>query len=439
MASIRRRRRARTDVWLVDYRDAAGRRHRLTAPTKEGAENLLAERIRDRQHPALLSPDREITLAEYKDRWLAVITGEISPRTLQGYTQQLRLHVLPAFGRMRLRDISRGMIKIFLAQKRAAGLSKNTVRIIRTTLSVVLSDAVDDGIILANPALSLGRRGRGRADKLSVADRMRSIRAMSEEQIGAFLAAAEAYTPVYAPLFVLLEQAGLRPGEAFALQSKDLDFVSGHIRVERALSGRRIEPTKTGRARRVDMSKVLAKVLRRLHVERRREKLERGWKNMPPWVFCTEAGTPLDESRVRKHFAEALRHAKLDSFTLYDLRHTFASQLLARGVPITYVSAQLGHANPAITLQFYAHWIPTEHQRFVDLLPGPKTKRSRTSRVGSPAKGSGARTATRGHQLGTKSNSGAPDVPEAPEKNGGPSRTRTLDPLIKSQLLYQLS
>ena len=44
-----------------------------------------------------------------------------------------------------------------------------------------------------------------------------------------------------------------------------------------------------------------------------------------------------------------------------------------------------------------------------------------------------------GHQLSTKNVSGAPDAPEAPETIGGPSRTRTLDPLIKSQLLYQLS
>ncbi len=43
-----------------------------------------------------------------------------------------------------------------------------------------------------------------------------------------------------------------------------------------------------------------------------------------PWVFCTEAGTPLDESRVRKAFAQALKRAKLPCFRLYDLRHTFA-------------------------------------------------------------------------------------------------------------------
>ena len=57
----------------------------------------------------------------------------------------------------------------------------------------------------------------------------------------------------------------------------------------------------------------------------------------------------------------------------------------------------------------------------------------------SHSKATPALRANVGHQSGTKSKSGAPGVLEAPDKNGGPSRTRTLDPLIKSQLLYQLS
>src|SRR5207244_940225 len=80
------------------------------------------------------------------------------------------------------------------------------------------------------------------------------------------------------------------------------------------------------------------------------------WEEMPPWVFCTEPGTPLDESRVRKNFAAALDHAKLESFRVYDLRHTFASLLLADRAPLPYVAAQLGHSRPTTTLQFYAHW-----------------------------------------------------------------------------------
>ena len=101
--------------------------------------------------------------------------------------------------------------------------------------------------------------------------------------------------------------------------------------------------------------------------------------------------------------------------------------MLSQGAPITYVAAQLGHSKPTTTLQWYAHWIATSQERFVDGLAGPKTPKAKPE------------TTKRGHHLGTKSKSGAPAVTEAPDLIGGPSRTRTLDPLIKSQLLYQLS
>jgi len=149
-------------------------------------------------------------------------------------------------------------------------------------------------------------------------------------------------------------------------------------------------------------------------------------------VFCTEAGTPLDESRVRKNFAQALDHAKLEGFRVYDLRHTFASLLLAQGAPITYVAAQLGHARPTTTLQFYAHWIPNGTERFVDGLAGPTAKKPRSRKAGLQIRKATEQADSRGHQLGTKRSSGASVAAEAPERIGEPSRTRTLDPLIKS-------
>ena len=126
---------------------------------------------------------------------------------------------------------------------------------------------------------------------------------------------------------------------------------------------------------------------------------------------------------MRKNFAEAVTEAKLASFRVYDLRHTFTSLLLAQGAPITYVAAQLGHSRPTTTLQFYAHWIPGGRERFVDGITGPQARR----------------TERRGHHLGTKSTTATSGAPEVADGVGGPSRTRTLDPLIKSQLLYQLS
>jgi len=148
-------------------------------------------------------------------------------------------------------------------------------------------------------------------------------------------------------------------------------------------------------------------------VSLKRQALQSGWGE-PTWLFPTEANTPLDESRVRKALKRALRAAGLPEFRLYDLRHTFASLMLADGAPITYVSAQLGHANPTTTLQHYARWIPSQGRQWINLVDSGTTTWNQTT-------------------------SATPDEPEVADVIGGPSRTRTLDPLIKSQLLYQLS
>src|SRR5262249_41101668 len=77
------------------------------------------------------------------------------------------------------------------------------------------------------------------------------------------------------------------------------------------------------------MTEQLSRILLRLQVERKTETLRRGWAAFPSWVFCTEAGTPLDESRVRKVLTKSLGASGLPlHFSPLCLRHTFASLLL---------------------------------------------------------------------------------------------------------------
>ena len=64
-----------------------------------------------------------------------------------------------------------------------------------------------------------------------------------------------------------------------------------------------------------------------------------------------------------RNFKKVLKKAGLRSIRFHDLRHTFASQLLSNGTNILYVSQQLGHSNPGITMKIYAKWIPNEGQR----------------------------------------------------------------------------
>jgi hypothetical protein len=104
-------------IWVVDYTDETGRRRRLFAATREAAENLLAEKIKESRQAAPVCDNPEITVEEYAARWLDAVALEIKRRTLKSYRQLLNLHILPAFGTMKVRSVRRGHIKAFLIQK----------------------------------------------------------------------------------------------------------------------------------------------------------------------------------------------------------------------------------------------------------------------------------------------------------------------------------
>jgi integrase len=143
----------------------------------------------------------------------------------------------------------------------------------------------------------------------------------------------------------------------------------------------------------------------------------------PYWLFSGREGgglvTEADERWHRDLFKQVLSAAKLPAFVPYDLRHTFASLLLSNNVPLLYVSKQLGHAKATTTLDHYAKWLPSGEQRFVNVLD------TQSKKLG-----------TKGwHQVDRIEKQDA----EVVEEFGGPCRGRTYGPLIKSQLLYQLS
>ncbi|GAG80313.1 unnamed protein product [marine sediment metagenome] len=75
------------------------------------------------------------------------------------------------------------------------------------------------------------------------------------------------------------------------------------------------------------------------------------------FVFAHGDGSPLDPSTVTHMFTKVVRKAGLE-LRLHDLRHSFASVMLAAGVDVKVISQSLGHANIGITLDTYAHLLP---------------------------------------------------------------------------------
>jgi integrase len=414
MAKIWKRR--DRDTWIADYRDAGGVRRRLTAKSRQEADDLLAEKISEARKGAPVKPVNA-TVTEYAERWLAIAETRIKPRTIASYRQLLDLHILPTLGRRHMREVRRPDVKRLLAEKRESGLSKNTCRLIRATLSAMFAEALEDELVKVNPATAgQRRRGSTAADGLSQTEKRKAIRPMSETDLARFLDAA-ASDPDYEIYFLLLARTGMRPGEAAALRWEDINLSDREILIERALSAGQIGTTKTGHVRRVDVSRELAEALSRLYKVRERQALERAWGDVPEWVFCNRQGGLLDESKVRKRFARSMRRAGLSGHKPYDLRHSFATTLLAKGVPITYVSAQLGHSKPTTTLQWYAHWLPRDDKSFVDSLD---------RNFLAP-------------DVGTKLEIDSTENEKPLDLIGATRRIRTDDLLITNQLLYRLS
>jgi integrase len=416
VACIRKRR----GKYVVDYRDALGRRRWVTCDTRRESERVLSERLSAVRRSAQPAIDPEVRVAAYAERWLALVAAGLKPRTLESYAGALRIHLLPLIGTQKLRELQRGQVKTLLAEKLTSGLSRATVRILHATLRTMLNAAIDDGVLAANPADKLGRYLRLVP---VMAARQDGIKAFTREQLAAFLGAtmdpeASHHDRRHLPFFLCLARAGLRLGEAFALQWQDLDFAAGKIRVVRAFSDGRLDTPKSGHGRTVDMSKELAQALRRHQLAAKTEGLKKGWRETPPWVFCSEEGTPLDKHNLYRVFRRLLARAELPShFTPHCLRHTFASLLLQQGESPVYVQRQLGHASIKLTVDTYGKWLPIAPTRGgVDALD---------DRSGSKVVAE-SRSVRRGR-------------PQLMEKISEPSRDRTEDPLIKSQVLCLLS
>src|SRR5262249_22274760 len=197
MACIKKRR----GRWVVDYRDAAGVRRWVTCRTRDEAKHVLRDKLLESTQPTRPAVNPRITFSDYSKRWLKLAGATIKPRTLESYASTLRRYLLPAFEKTEVRQLARGLVKAFLVKELADGYARNTVRIMHATLRVMLNAAIEDGVILANPADRLGRTLRLAPSK---ATRQEQIKAVDPEQLQHFLPVTAQREPYLFPPILFL-------------------------------------------------------------------------------------------------------------------------------------------------------------------------------------------------------------------------------------------
>lgn len=349
-----------TKKWGVDYKDAYGKRHWITCPSKKEAKLLAAEKLKGP------GGDPSTTFGEIANRWLNIVRASIRPQTWRNYEANLRIHLLPIFGNIKVSRISSGMVLDFLTRKKEE-LSSRTIGNIHSILHGIFDFAEQHEGAQGNPT-----RGVRKQLHLKRLNRRGIIRAFAEEQLKRFLDTVRRIAADIYPLLLLLVRTGLRIGEATALMWPDIDFGRRQIRIERTWTDAGLQdvPKTESSYRTVDMSLQLQEELLRQQTQQKRNKLAYGWREMPTWVFCSSNGNPLrSRGYISRRIKKILEEAGLPlHFTAHSLRHTFACLHLQRGVNPVYVQKQLGHSSIQMTVDLYGSWFPISNKAAADAL-----------------------------------------------------------------------
>lgn len=287
----------------------------------------------------------------------------------------LRVHILPAFGDRPVASITKPDVQAWVASLTAKGLAPLTVHTSYKRLAQVILAAVEERIISVSPCR-----------KVNLPEVVEEVTIPTLGQLEVVTARLPAH---YRRVVPVVAGSGLRLGEVFGLTVDRVDWLGRTVTVDRQLQPRRQPPAsavhvarnlylvepKRRRSRRTipvgqhTLDMLAAQVA--AHPPGPDGILFRSGRGDPlierVWGHAWERATRKRDKRRPERADPAERAAARDPalcpyWTLHDVRHFYASLLIAQGLSVTVVAARLGHT-PAVTLRTYAHLWPDDDDR----------------------------------------------------------------------------
>ena len=347
------------------------------AKSESEAKRKLRELKKDAAKGLVKSTSRRF--GDYADQWLYTFKlHSVEDSSFDKYESAYLTHIKPAFGKMQLASIHSEQLQKLLVEK-SQTLSLTVVKIIYIILSEIFSYAHSEGDLSRNPMHNV------KMPKKATFKPEREIVALESDEVRAVERIAEMKNKngrpciMQAHALVFLVHTGLRCGEFLALKWSDIDFESRIVTVNKNLSmvydrdkdgvrikhkKARIKCTKTASGNRiVPLNTKAIAALNSLKAVYREMDI------VSDSVAVTRKGTTLSSDQLRRVLRRVLAYAGIDKpFTLHQLRHTFATQALNAGIPITVVSKWLGHANISVTYNTYIHVLESAEAAAVELL-----------------------------------------------------------------------
>jgi len=196
------------------------------------------------------------TVGEALWEWYETYLPTLAPRTAQLSKSNIKRHLVPAFGSLRVNELEERHILEFIRSRTIEAkrpLAGSTLRNILADLRRALNVAVERGEIQRHPCRNLGRL-------LSQVERQQSAEAKqadawSRAEVVSLLDVAKSEDSRFYPLLATLLYTGMRKGEARALRWRDVDFSGARIAIRRAYSGDQVRPPKSGKGRTVPLAR----------------------------------------------------------------------------------------------------------------------------------------------------------------------------------------
>ena len=298
----------------------------------------------------------KMTVGQWLDIWTAEYLGAVKPRTVDSYKSNVKNHIKPGLGALKLDSLNAHMIQSFyngLGEEKnsKAGVSPKTVKNIHGVLHKALQQAVANGYIRFNPtdACILPKITK------------KEIQPLNEDQIASFLQAIKGHR--FEALFIVTLFTGMREGEALGLLWDCVNLEKGTITVNKQLQKIRssqgeytLAPTKNGKGRSITVAPSIIKVLRNVKKTQLEHRLRYGacWEDTG-YVFTDELGHHLKHQTVYLDFKKIMEQIDSPNTRFHDLRHSYAVASIRSGDDIKTVQENLGHATAAFTLDVYGH------------------------------------------------------------------------------------
>lgn len=319
-----------------------------------------------------------ISYGDFLEVWMPEMQKPyVNERTFVTNTSNVKRHIIPGLGNIKLEDLSARRIKSFYSDCIQNGLSKTTVRSIRSLVCKSLQSAVVDyGFLKSNPAREVSIRD------LKSNKPKKERRAYTRKEQDILLKACRTQNEYVAILIGL--HCGMRISEVFALTWDDINFKARTIDINKQIahSGGRsyVTTPKCNSYRVISFDQKLEKELKKLQLTQKKEKLkvlgypetllyedsrkDYEFKNFD-FIFRTPTGSLWNKQHMTLFLQKVSKEHDIH-FDFHSLRHTHSTELQAHHAPVEAVQERLGHKSLAVTLQVYTH----NHEKMQEELRG---------------------------------------------------------------------